>query len=183
MVRVLPRCAVLAIGLTAVTLAACGGDSNSDGVSPAGSPAESAQAEEEAPDVDPEAFANADPDDVEVIRGWTDALREGDIEEAASYFMLPSVAENGSLLIQISTRSDARAFARSLPCGAHLIGAVSVGEFTTAEFELTERPGAGVCGAGAEATASAAFVISDGKIVEWRRVNADGQPPPSGSTV
>ncbi len=173
----------MAVSLAAITLAACGGDSDSGADSRDGTPAGTAQAEEDAPRIDPDAFADADPDDVEVIRGWTDALRVGDIEKAASFFALPGVAENGAAVIQISTRSDARGFNRSLSCGAHLIGAASVGEFTTAEFELTERPGAGICGAGDGVTADAAFVIRDGEIAEWRRVSGDGQPPPSGRTA
>jgi hypothetical protein len=167
----------------AITLAACGGDSDSSDDSPAGTPAGTTQPDEAPPALDPEAFAEADEGDVEVIRGWTDALRAGDIDAAASFFALPSVAENGAVLIQISTEADARDFNNLLPCGAFLIGAQSVGEFTTAEFELTERPGSTGCGVGVGVGASTAFVITDGKIAEWRRVNNDGQPPPSGTTV
>ncbi len=166
----------------AITLAACGGESESGDESQAGTPAGTTQADD-APALDSEAFVDADEGDVEVIRGWTDALRAGNIDEAASFFALPSVAENGAVLIQISTEADARDFNGLLPCGAILIGAESVGEFTTAQFELTERAGSTGCGAGVGATASTAFVIRDGKIAEWRRVGNDGQPPPSGTTV
>ena len=167
----------------AITLVACGGDSETGDDEAAGTPAGTTQADGDTPAIDPEAFAGADEGDVEVIRGWTDALRAGDVDEAASFFALPSVAENGAVLIQISTEADARDFNSLLPCGAHLIGAESVGEFTTAEFELTERAGSTACGPGVGGTASTAFVITDGKIAEWRRVGDDGQPPPSGSTV
>ena len=168
----------------AATVLACGGGSDSSSKSPDAPTGASAEAGDP-PAVDADAFADADADDVEVIRGWTNALREGDVDEAASFFALPSVAENGAILIQISTEEDARVFNASLPCGAYLIGASSVGVFTTAEFSLTEREGAGdvVCDAQDGATADAAFVIQDGKIAEWRRVGSDGQPPPSGSTV
>lgn len=172
---------VVAVAL-ATTLVACGGDSDSGDDSPVGTPAGTTQSED-GPALDPEAFADADDGDVDVIRGWTDALRAGDIDAAASFFALPSAVENGAVLIEISTEADARDFNNLLPCGAFLIGAQSVGEFTTAEFELTERPGSTGCGAGVGATASTAFVITDGKIAEWRQVNNDGQPPPSGSTV
>ena len=134
----IPRSAVPAAFLAALTLAACGGDSDS-GDSPDGSPAGGLQSEN-APSIDPEAFADADPDDVEVIRGWTDALRDGNIEEAASFFALPSVAENGAVLIQISTEADARDFNSLLPCGAHLIGAARRQTIETGSSPATLRP-------------------------------------------
>jgi limonene-1,2-epoxide hydrolase len=113
---------------------------------------------------------DADPEDKRVIGAWVDALRGGDVEEAASYFAIPSVAENGPILVRIRTEDDAIAFNESLPCGAELIRAEGEGDFTTATFRLTERPGPGRCGSGVGETASTAFVIRDGKIVEWRRV-------------
>ena len=59
---------------------------------------------------------------------------------------------------------------------SRLIGAETQGEFTTATFRLTERPGPGVCGDGVGETAQTAFVIEEDKIVEWRRVGAARQP-------
>ena len=65
-------------------------------------------------------------------------------------------------------------FNESLPCGARLIRAETAGDFTTATFHLTERPGPGLCGNGTGQTAQTSFVIRDGKIVEWRRVGLPG---------
>lgn len=121
-----------------------------------------------------EATAGADPEDLQVIEDWSSALREGDLETAASYFATPSTAENGPLLIQIRSLEDAVAFNESLPCGAEVISARSEGELTSATFRLSERPG-GSCGAGAGGKASTSFEIEDGKIVEWRRI--DDAPP------
>jgi len=135
----------------------------------------------DAPDPDSEAFEDADPGDVEVIRGWVDALREGDVEAAAGYFAIPSIAQNGPAALRITGPRGAEAFNRSLPCGAVLIAAESSGQFTTATFELTERPG-GNCGSGVGEEAATAFVIEDGRIAEWRRVPA-GEPPPAGDVV
>ena len=59
------------------------------------------------------------------------------------------------------------------------------GIFVVATFLLTERPGAGSCGSGVGGTAQTAFEISNGKIVQWRRV-VEGQPEPDpapGETV
>ena len=114
--------------------------------------------------------AGADQADVKVIEDWAGALAEGDVKAAADYFALPSTAENGPLLTSIDTRADAVAFNRSLPCGATVISAQTAGDFTTATFELTDRPG-GDCGKGVGGTASTSFQIEDGKIVEWRRID------------
>jgi hypothetical protein len=127
---------------------------------------------------------NADPADVAVIDGWVTSLRHGDVDAAAEYFAIPSVAENGPILVRIRSVDDARRFNESLPCGARLIRADSTGEFTTATFRLTERPGPGSCGPGTGGVAKTSFVIRDGKIAQWRRVGAGGggAPAPSSST-
>jgi limonene-1,2-epoxide hydrolase len=119
---------------------------------------------------------NADPADLRVIQGWVTALDRDDIDAAAGYFAIPSVAENG-VLLHIRSPAQARLFNSSLPCGAHVVKAVSAGRFTTATFRLDERPGPGSCGAGAGGIARTAFVIVDGKIAQWRRVGAGGAGP------
>jgi hypothetical protein len=125
----------------------------------------------------------ADPGDVRVIDAWVSALAGGDVDAAARYFAIPSVAENGPILVRIESLEDARRFNRSLPCGAELIGAETAGDFTTATFRLTERPGPGTCGSGTGETAATAFVIERGKIVQWRRVDLFGEPPESGEAA
>jgi hypothetical protein len=112
-----------------------------------------------------------------VIDAWVTALRRGNVDAAARYFAIPSVAENG-VLVRIRSLDDARRFNESLPCGARLIRAETAGDFTTATFRLTERPGPGVCGNGTGQTAKTSFVIRNGKIAEWRRV---GQPGAQGA--
>lgn len=124
---------------------------------------------------------DANPADVQIIDGWVTALRHGDVNAAAGYFAIPSVAENGPTLIEIRDREDARLFNASLPCGAELVRAVPEGDFVVATFELTERPGPGSCGSGTGAAAQTAFVIEDSRIVEWRRVGAGGEEAPSSS--
>ena len=125
----------------------------------------------------------ADPADARVSDEWATALSEGDLEGAAEYFAIPSVAENGPVLIEIRELGDARAFNASLPCGAELVRAAAQGDFVVATFELTERPGPGACGTGTGGTARTAFVIEDGEIVEWRRVGSGsgGERAPSRS--
>ena len=124
----------------------------------------------------------ADATDARVIDEWSRTLRRGDVDGAAGYFAVPSVAENGPQLVRIADRGDARLFNASLPCGARLIRATEEGDFTVATFKLTERPGPGTCGDGAGHVAQTAFVIRDGKIKEWRRVGIGGPQAPSSST-
>ena len=114
---------------------------------------------------------------VAVIEGWTEALSEGDVAGAAEFFAIPSVAQNGTTPLTLCTRDDITAFNRSLPCGAELVRARPAGRIIAATFRLTERPG-GSCGSGSGELARTAFVIEDGKIVQWRRLP---DPPGDGS--
>jgi hypothetical protein len=164
--RSIPLLVTLALVLSA--LSGCG----------KGEEAESGAAGADTPSAE-DVAGDADPDDVEVIAAWSEALRRGDIDAASKRFAIPSVAENGPLLIHIDSEAEARLFNQSLPCGGRLIRAESEGEFTTATFRLTERPGPGSCGTGTGETARTAFVIRDGAIVEWRRVG-EGRPAAPG---
>jgi hypothetical protein len=125
--------------------------------------------------------SDADQADVDVIDDWARALAAGDVDGAARLFAIPSVAQNG-LLYPIEDFDDARRFNASLPCGGELVEARDQGDFVVATFRLRERPGAGTCGDGTGETATTAFVIDDGRIVEWRRVLDDGMPTPSRPT-
>jgi hypothetical protein len=137
--------------LAVVATAGCGGDGTDEAGIPGG----------------------ADPEEVRVIDEWSSALREGNVEGAAEYFQLPSIAQNGTPAVELTTRKDAIAFNRALPCGAELIEAVSDGAFTVATFELTERPGEGKCGTGVGETAKTAFLVDDGLIARWIRAADD----------
>jgi hypothetical protein len=112
----------------------------------------------------------ADADAVEVIKGWSDELRAGDVIAASEHFALPSVVQNGTPPIRLTDRRQVEAFNRSLPCGATLVRAITSGRYTIATFELTERPGEGECGDGVGETAKTAFEIHGGLITQWRRV-------------
>jgi hypothetical protein len=112
-----------------------------------------------------------------VIRGWADALRAGHVSEASRYFAIPSVVSNGTPPVSLRSRSDVEFFNAALPCGANVTRTVDTGVFVVATFVLTERPGAGSCGSGVGGKAATAFMISKGKIVQWRRV-VEGEPEP-----
>jgi hypothetical protein len=127
----------------------------------------------------------ADADAVQVIKSWADELRAGDVPAASDRFAIPSIVQNGTPPLRLTSRAQVEAFNRSLPCGAKLTEAVSSGRYTIATFELTERPGPGDCGGGVGDTAKTAFVIQDGRITEWRRVvdQAPATEPQSTSPV
>jgi hypothetical protein len=112
----------------------------------------------------------ADADAVQVIRNWADELRAGDVRAASERFAIPSVVQNGTPPLTLTSRDQVEAFNSSLPCGAKLTDATMSGRFTIATFELTERPGPGECGGGVGEQAKTAFVIHHGRITEWRRV-------------
>ena len=122
--------------------------------------------------------------DAQVIREWSDTLRRGDVAGAARLFAIPSEVANGTPPVRLATEAQARSFNESLPCGARLLGTRREKGYTVARFRLTERPG-GDCGAGVGDTASTAFRVRDGRIVEWLRVPEDGssEPPVPGSAT
>jgi hypothetical protein len=112
----------------------------------------------------------ADPGTVQVIKSWADELRAGDVNAASERFAVPTVVQNGTPPLRLTTREEVEAFNQSLPCGARLTEAVAVDRFTIATFKLTERPGPGECGNGVGGTAKTAFVVRKGLITQWRRV-------------
>jgi hypothetical protein len=112
----------------------------------------------------------ARPRDVALIRRWTDTLRAGHVNAAARLFHVPTLAENGTGELVLSSRAETRQFNASLPCGAELLEAKRVDPYTIATFRLTERPGPGQCGTGTGHEAATAFQFKNGRISEWRRV-------------
>ena len=138
--------AVMALGLVAVS--GCGSSSDGETTIPGG----------------------ADADAVQVIKGWADELRSGDVSAASERFAIPAIVQNGTAPLRLTTRPQVETFNQSLPCGARLTAARTSGKYTIATFVLTERPGPGECGNGVGEAAKTAFVIHEGHITEWRRV-------------
>jgi hypothetical protein len=120
---------------------------------------------------------NADADAVQVIKGWADELRAGNVSAATDRFSIPTVVQNGTAPLTLTNRRQIEGFNQSLPCGAILTAAISSGRDTIATFKLTERPGPGQCDGGVGDAAKTAFVIHNDRITEWRRVVDQGAPP------
>jgi hypothetical protein len=107
-----------------------------------------------------------------IIKGWSDSLRNGRVNEASSYFKVPVLISNNAPDDILGTEDDVKEFNRSLPCGAKLIKTRRGAEgFVVGVFRLTERKNAPApCGTGVGQTASVAFQIDDGHIKMWVRV-------------
>jgi hypothetical protein len=105
-----------------------------------------------------------------VIRGWAESLRSGNVKRAATYFAVPSTVSNSGTPLKLQTRAEAEFFNTTLPCGAKVVRTKAIAHgFTLATFQLTERPGEGVCGPGTGDTARVAIRVRKGKITDWRR--------------
>ena len=117
------------------------------------------------------------PATVGVLRGWTDALRHGDVKGASRYFSIPTIVQNNTPPIQLRTRPEVEYFNRTLPCGAFFVRAQVMGVYTIGVFRLTERPGDGACGSGSGNVAAVAFIVAHGRITQWRRLV---EVPPNG---
>jgi hypothetical protein len=159
--------------LVALALAGCagGGDGDKRAASPTPTATRAA--------TPPPATGRVTAGEEATIRGWADALRGGDVEAASRYFALPASVSNGTPPVALRTLRAVRFFNETLPCGARLVATERAERgFVVATFRLTERPGAGECGAGTGNRAYTAFLIRDGRIEQWVRVAGTGESPP-----
>jgi len=124
--------------------------------------------------------APADPAQAKVIRDWTQALRGGDVQAASALWAVPSKVQNGTPVIELSSRAAVRLFQASLPCGALVTDSAGAARgFTIVTVRLTQRRG-GDCGSGAESSARTAIRVRGGKIAEWYRLPDDPDGPRPG---
>jgi hypothetical protein len=116
--------------------------------------------------------------EVRVIRGWADALRAGRVNQAATFFAVPTIVLDGTNPQRtLPNMTAVRNFNRGLPCGARLVRTIrGKGSFVVATFRLTERPGPGRCGGGVGQLADTAFLIEKHHIVQWLRQPDPVQP-------
>jgi hypothetical protein len=113
-----------------------------------------------------------------VVRGWTEALRRGDVERAVSYWRAPAIAANGSQPFRLVTRRAIRQFNEGLTCGAKLESVERDKDYVLATFRLTnrrDRPGA--CSQGVGQRARVLFLLRGGRIAQWIRAS---DPPDEG---
>lgn len=110
-----------------------------------------------------------DAPEVAVVRAWSADLRAGDIGAASDRFHLPATVSNSGPPTRLVSRRAVRYFNETLPCGAVVAGIRHAGAAVVARLRLTERPGAD-CGAGAGQEVTVAFLVRDGRIAAWRRL-------------
>lgn len=164
----------------ALTLAACGGSTAGDSTRATSertsSPASTVAPQKDYSNYYPPGTHPASRKAIAVITGWSNELRAGHVQRAASYFDLPVIVQNATAPMRLKTKKEVLAFNSTLPCGAHIVKTLAGASYTVATFVLTERPGSPGCGATGK-LAAAAFLFRHGKIAEWRRVLV---PPPLG---
>jgi hypothetical protein len=162
---------LMAFGLV---IAGCGGSSEPDRprvTAPESPPV--AAAPERAPVTDTEK---------RVIRGWSDKLRDGDVQAAAKYFSVParvSISEADELdsVRQVVDFND------SFPCGAKLLSVTrTVDHLVLADFELTDRPG-GACDSVGTRASFAFLIDGDDHISRLMMVPMGEEPPPASDVV
>jgi len=175
-------------------LAGCGGGGDGDG-RPAAQASAAPTAGQSRPEAEPGAGDDAKAParrkgpvtaaEKAVIRGWADALREGDVERAIGYWRTPAIAANGSQPFKLLTRRAVRQFNDGLTCGARLESVERDRAYVLATFRLTERKGGpGRCGSGVGHRARTLFLLRGGKIVQWIRATdpQDAADTPGGTT-
>src|SRR5947208_5001707 len=108
------RLAALAVGVSALGVAACGGGGGTRTITVRTRRGAAAPARPPAPAAS-----------TRIIRRWSDTLRRGDVAGAARYFAIPSIVQiqPGAPPARITGRGDAIAFNLVLPCGARLLRA------------------------------------------------------------
>jgi hypothetical protein len=116
-----------------------------------------------------------------VMAGWAAAVRRGDSEAAARFFMLPALVSQPSRgAVEVPTSALLTAFHDSLPCGARLLEVQQNGRYVVGTFRLTERPRHTCISSGQ--LVRVGFVFGDPahprRFTEWWQVpDARGAPP------
>src|SRR3954452_24670167 len=184
------RRSVVALLVSALALASCGGSSSSNvhtaDTSPGNGTGTQTQTQSIPDDlrvpkeIPQKATGPAKRSSTRVIRRWLPALDRGDVERAAHYFALPSIFQNtGTPVLHIDSEEERIAVNLSLTCGARAERTGGAGAYTIVLFRLVERTGpGGGCGTGVGATARGAILVSGGLIREWYRLPDDPSAAP-----
>jgi hypothetical protein len=168
----MPRCAPVA--LLVLVLAGCGGGGGGEPdrltlTTPRGTPGPSATRGESPASGRIGGTGPVTAREKAVVKGWSDALRRGDVERAVGFFEIPATVANGGQPLRLVTRRAVRFFNETLPCGARLESVERDSNYVLATFVLTERPGKGQCGTGVGHRARTLFLVDGDKIVQWLR--------------
>jgi hypothetical protein len=111
-----------------------------------------------------------------VIRGWLLALNRDDYTEAAGFFAVGAIIDQGDPF-RLPSPAAARIFNAGLPCRADLAGVKDEpGPRSLASFRLREGPG-GPC----SGIVKVRFTIKKGRFTVWRQLPEE--PEPTGPVV
>ena len=116
--------------------------------------------------------------EIAVIRGWSEAVRHGDVDAATRYFTVPATIGRVPTVapVVIHARKQLRLFNRTLRCGAKLTRwERAPHRFVVATFKLTDRRGY-KCNATPGTLAAVAFLIRHRHIEQWLQVNVPPAP-------
>jgi hypothetical protein len=109
-----------------------------------------------------------------VVRGWTEALYNGQYERAANYFARGAIVQQSETVV-LTTHIKALAFNLSLPCRAKVTGVKQEPRgVLLASFKLFPGRGGGCARGG---TARVRFFVRHGKIESWRQLPEAPTPP------
>src|SRR5215211_7671401 len=108
------------------------------------------------------------PGDGRAVRGWIEALDEGEYARAASFFARGAIVQQADEF-RLPDRHAAEIFNRGLPCRADLSDLEDEGRTVVGTFRLRDGPG-GQC----EGEVRVRFTIRHGRFFEWRQL---GEPP------
>ena len=159
----------VAVVLAALVLAGCGG--GKDDQTPKAK--EKPTAEATATAAPSTRGSNVSVAEDATIRGWADALRNGEVDRAVGYWAVPAVFSNGDAPLRLQSADAVRLVNEGFPCGAKVESTrrdPNDRRYVVAVFVLTERKGGSGCGSGTGNRAETAFRIRHHKIVEWLRL-------------
>jgi xanthine/CO dehydrogenase XdhC/CoxF family maturation factor len=122
------------------------------------------------------ACGGSDPSPESVVRAWSNALNEGDDEEAAKLFAVNARVIQSGRSLRLRDLGDAMEWHAGLPCGGTIVELRARGETVRATFELGERPEQTCDGPGEEVRAL--FRVREGKIVLWHQLPAPAPDAP-----
>lgn len=124
----------------------------------------------------------ADAGDREVAEKWFSLVRRGEDERAAALMADGARFSNFDVLL-VKNRAARVAVAGSLPCGAEPVSVGGAkGGYVVLTLKLTDKAGEAPCD-GAGAPVAVALHVTDGRIDDWVRVQADDAPINRGAPV
>ncbi len=107
-----------------------------------------------------------------VVRAWTAALNRSDNEAGARLFARNAVVVQNGLRLVLSTHELALLWMQGVPCSGRIVRITVTKNIADAVFVLGPRKGITCDAPGIKARA--AFVVRNGRIVQWTQLPVNG---------